>query len=340
MTTKPVRALCDTGSQLNMVTEACIKDWSLPTYRSPSYVVGFNSQGPVTFTRKTKAWLLSRFDDKQIMPISFTVVPNIMLQARFAAPPHIQMPDDIKDKLADANYQKSEPVSVLLGAGIWARAALPGSMRQSNGLVAQQMSFGWIIFGSTIAEHPTELFTGAVEMVDSEIDHLEAHLHRLWEIEDILQEKPLTPEHTQCEEYFAKTHSRSPSGRYIVRIPMKSEITGLGASRETALKRFYQLERRLQGNAALREQYVSVINDYIDRGHLQLADRPADPLNYYVPHHCVLKKFRVVFDGSCRTTTGRSFNDIQLIGGKLQDDLIDLVVRFRWHAVAITADVK
>lgn len=31
---------------------------------------------------------------------------------------------------------------------------------------------------------------------------------------------------------------------------------------------------------------------------------------------------------------------MQLISERLQDDLIDLIIRFRWHAIAITADIK
>lgn len=136
-----------------MITEACVKDWSLPTFRSSSHVVGFNSQGPVTFNRKIKAWLLSRFEDNEIIPIILTVVPNILLQAKFSASQHVQLLLDIVGQLADPQYQQSESVSVLLGAGIWAKAALPGQMRQSNGLIIQRMSFGWIVFGSTKANH-------------------------------------------------------------------------------------------------------------------------------------------------------------------------------------------
>lgn len=248
ITTNTIRALCDTGSQLNMITEECINNWSWPTYRSLSRVVGFDTKGPVTFNRKIKAWLLSRFEDDQLFPITLTVVPNILLQARFAAPQQVKIPKDIEDKLADERYKFSDPVSVLLGAGIWAQTAHPESMQQSNGLVIQRMSFGWIIFGSAMAASSKELFMGAVENPDTQLDSLDKQLHRLWEIEDILLDKIRTPEHAQCEEMFMQTHSRSPSGRYIVRIPTKSNIAELGTSREIALKRFYQLERRLQGN--------------------------------------------------------------------------------------------
>lgn len=60
----------------------------------------------------------------------------------------------------------------------------------------------------------------------------------------------------------------------------------------------------------------------------------------YIPHHCVTTKFRVVFDASCKTTSGESLNDIQLVGEKLQHDLADVIVRFRRHKIAVAGDVK
>ena len=68
--------------------------------------------------------------------------------------------------------------------------------------------------------------------------------------------------------------------------------------------------------------------------------------NYYLPHHYVFKgtstttKMRVVFDGSAKTTNGSSLNDILMVGPKLQDDLYDILIRFRFFKVAMSADVS
>lgn len=63
---------------------------------------------------------------------------------------------------------------------------------------------------------------------------------------------------------------------------------------------------------------------------------------YYLPHHCVTKanKIRVVFDGSSKTTTGKSLNDIQLVGPVVQNDLLSILMRFRVHKFVITADIQ
>ena len=48
---------------------------------------------------------------------------------------------------------------------------------------------------------------------------------------------------------------------------------------------------------------------------------------------------RVVFDASAKTTTGFSLFDRLLVGPKLQDDLFNILVRFRFFKIALSADV-
>lgn len=54
----------------------------------------------------------------------------------------------------------------------------------------------------------------------------------------------------------------------------------------------------------------------------------------------MLTKFRVVFDASCKTASGKSFNDIQMVGEKLQHELADTLVRFRRHKIGIAGDIE
>lgn len=104
------------------------------------------------------------------------------------------------------------------------------------------------------------------------------------------------------------------------------------------------LERKLARESFLRESYVSFMREYESLGHMVSVTRPPQveqgQLGYYIPHHCVTKKFRVVFDCSCKTDRGISYNEVQQMGEKLQRDLFEIIMCFRRHQIAFSADIK
>ncbi|XP_011858336.1 PREDICTED: uncharacterized protein LOC105555899 [Vollenhovia emeryi] len=51
-------------------------------------------------------------------------------------------------------------------------------------------------------------------------------------------------------------------------------------------------------------------------------------------------RLQVVFDASAKTSTGLSLNDVQLVGPTIQQDLFSILMRFRQHTYAISADIS
>ena len=98
----------------------------------------------------------------------------------------------------------------------------------------------------------------------------------------------------------------------------------------------------------MKEEYGKFMKDYERLGHMKRLIEPVDDLceHYFLPHHAVTKEtsttteVRVVFDATCKTSSGYSFNDKLLVGPVIQDDLFSIIVRFRSHAIALSADVE
>lgn len=67
---------------------------------------------------------------------------------------------------------------------------------------------------------------------------------------------------------------------------------------------------------------------------------------FYLPMHTVRKehstttKIRAVFDTSAKSSTGVSLNDTLLVGPTVHPTLINVLLRFRFYRVALTADVS
>lgn len=150
----------------------------------------------------------------------------------------------------------------------------------------------------------------------------------------------MNEEEKLVEHLFEKTHYREPNGRYVVTIPIHPKCKGLGDSKIIAKKQFYQLERRFQRNPDLKQKYVEYMRENQALGYMQPANEPKPgELCYWLPHHAVIKKFRVVLNGSAKTTNGESLNSIQMKGPKLQFDAQLQTMRFRRHKYAVATDI-
>lgn len=246
--------------------------------------------------------------------------------------------------LADKNFNNPKQIDILLGITLWSRIIKDPVKRIGADLLLQNSVFGWLVCGevsmsNAAAVHGVYPIHGN-EIIDEE-ERLDELILKFWEHEKLPErpEKQKSDHHQQCERTFREHHYRNPEGRYVLRIPFNSHVNNLGSSKEVALRRFYQLERRLQRNPDLRNQYNNFMQSYESLGHMTLVTAPPTTNTYWIPHHCVQDKFRVVFDASCKTTTGLSLNDTQLVGEKLQGELIYILYRFRCFKFAAVADV-
>nr|XP_041632328.1 uncharacterized protein LOC121502696 [Drosophila kikkawai] len=154
---------------------------------------------------------------------------------------------------------------------------------------------------------------------------METLLTKFWEVED-LPCRLVKETDKLCEDFFVRTTTRSCDGKYIVSLPFKdSEHIDLGHSRSSALAQFLRNETRLKKEPALKDTYDSVIQEYIDLGHMKPVPPNTDKINFYLPHHAVFKcdhesattKVRVVFNASSPSSNGNSLNDILYPGPRI-----------------------
>jgi hypothetical protein len=110
------------------------------------------------------------------------------------------------------------------------------------------------------------------------------------------------------------------------------------------------METKFKRDPQLQFEYNNFMNEYLALGHLEQvpvseAVNISDYASCFLPHHAVFKKdstttkLRVVFDGSCHTTNGKSLNDNLFSGPALQQELFSILARFRTHQYVLTADI-
>ncbi|CAG7820314.1 unnamed protein product, partial [Allacma fusca] len=243
-------------------------------------------------------------------------------------------------KLADPQFNISRRVDVILGADVLKHFMRKGLEVVAEGPMAQETALGWVLYGGTQSDDNICTYTITLDEL----------VKRFWEVEEVPSRQFLTPDEQACEEYYAETTTRDETGRYIVRLPFKSNlIRPLGDSRFTASLRLRFQDKRLASDPGKREEYCRFMQEYLTLGHMkQVESSPFDkyPTNYYLPHHAVVKetstttKLRVVFDASAKTSSGNSLNDLLMVGPRTQQDLVQILIRFRMRPVALIGDIE
>ncbi|XP_043271223.1 uncharacterized protein [Venturia canescens] len=344
-----------TGSEVNFITKAACNKLGVKLDRAQETVTGINERESKVF-QSCHISLQSRHSKFRIDTIHCLVVPTITKRLpSIELDVHaLQIPLNIK--LADIEFYKPSTIDVLLGAEYFFDVMQTEKIELGeNQPSLRNTKFGWVIAGKLLLENSTSISCNHESVVAltcslEQNETLDESLKRFWEIENVESKtQALSVNEKQCEQIFKETVTRDTSGRFIVKLPFKSDPSKLGVSRSATLKRLVQLERRFNNNELLRERYTQFMREYTDLGHMSLvSDTTEDEMRkpLYLPHHGVIKesststKLRVVFDASNKTSTGLSLNDVLHVGPTLQANLIEIIMRFRCYNVALTADLK
>ncbi|XP_049878086.1 uncharacterized protein LOC126375230 isoform X4 [Pectinophora gossypiella] len=206
--------------------------------------------------------------------------------------------------------------------------------------ILQDSKFGWIVAGplNVCKDIPRNTFCNFTK----DINH---NLIKFWNIEEVsLQKSPMSPHDEFCERHFVQNTTRLANGRFSVKMPLLEDPEkSLGESYYMAERRFLSLEKKFIKNLDLKNLYRNFINEYEELGHLTKINKPS--FGYFMPHHAVIRessettKLRVVFDASAKTKSNKSLNDIQAIGPTVQDELFDILIRFRQHKYVLSGDI-
>lgn len=345
------RALGDSGSEAELVHHNTIQPWhrfSTPTHVN---IIGL-SEHDVPVKRKIEVELRPWYDnDGQIsLKVTLWILPktNNWTPIYPEQPVHhsvIEQP--LNGPLADPLFWNPARVHLLLGIEVLATLMMDcTSRRVSERLISQETAMGNLIFGrvgnKSHSDTPQLTINKGVHVVN--MQQLDKNIQKFWHFEDLALCTKKDAEGELVEEMFARTHYRWDSGRHVVAIPMNPQINELGSSREVAMRRFFMQEKKFERDSAYKAKYVEFMHEMLELGHMVEAteDPKPDEMVYYIPHHGIMssKRFRVVFDGSCLTKLGISLNSAQFVGPKLQRDLFEILMRFRRHKIAISADIR
>ncbi|KMQ88503.1 pao retrotransposon peptidase superfamily [Lasius niger] len=342
-----VRLLIDQGSELSFISEDLVQSAQLKRTAASIPLLGIGG----TYSGRTKGLVSIRLHS--IHDANFNCAINAYVLPRLTAklPPYDatsrSWPHITGLQLADPDFACSGLINIIVGSDNYGSVILPGlAQGGTSSPVAQQTIFGWVLSGTITTDEVTSSTQAYHCTLDRDLQEL---ISRFWTQEELPASKTskLTKDEEECERHFLSTHSRDATGRYIVRLPLKSDPTLLGDSKTRALHTLNRLTHRFSSNHMFQKLYSEFIEEYKNLGHMVTADifeNQVSPV-YYLPHLGVLRensrttKLRVVFNGSSRTSSGLSLNNILHAGAKLQTDISEILLWTRTHKILFSTDI-
>ena len=350
------RAMLDSGAAISVLSSRIMAQLQLPKTKDYVTVAGIESQKDSPARPTAYLTVSSTINNGWSAAVKVVILPKVTVDLpRHDLTEVKQMPHLQGLTLADPVFHQPRRVDLILDSDIFDEVLLPRKVEGPPSTPsAWETKLGWGIMGRYLV--PPTLPVGRIAVCTNAVsaaegDSLNELLQRFWKMEEIPLGVPaLSSQELEVQKHYAATHYfSSTAGRYVVSLPRRTTTQQLGESRTTAQLRFVRNEHSLLKKGT-HEQFQKVVREYLTLGHAQKTSQaqlcaPVEK-SYYLPMHAVYKssssttKLRVVFDGSCPTSSGLSLNDILATGPTLHPNLDQTLIRFRKYRIALSADIS
>ena len=241
--------------------------------------------------------------------------------------------------MEDTDTKDSLPVHLILGASDYAKMKTETAPRIGalGEPIGEKTKLGWTIMSPGKEVDLSTMFFTQTSNADYE---------RLCRLDVLgLADSSVGDQNEIYAEFKEQLH-RDPAGWYETGLPWRGNHPPLENNEAGSLRRLNTLVRKLKHQGMI-ERYDKVIKDQIEEGIVERTTEPVKSREFYIPHKAVVReaaestKLRVVYDASARANKGApSLNECLNPGPPLQNQLWGVLVRSRFHPVAIAGDIK
>ncbi|KAE9521541.1 hypothetical protein AGLY_018067, partial [Aphis glycines] len=255
------RVLLDSGSQCNFITESMAQILKLKKTRVQHTVLGIGGKSQyvkaaVVVTIRSRINNYSLTCSCLVVPKITNALPSVNIGGVCIVPSNIE--------LADTSFKIPKKIDLLLGACHFFEILCKQKIKPTiNGPIFQETQLGWVVSGLVTSKctdnKPNNINCHTATLVDEDRSaRLEIMVSKFWRTEEFEAAVPYTKEEKKCVDHFESTVNRKENGRFIVHLPLKNDANiKIGPSYEIAKRRFLALERRLQHDVKLKQDYTT-----------------------------------------------------------------------------------
>lgn len=186
-----LRALCDTGSQINLITTESLQRLKLPKQDSLITLNGISSSDAVATIGTTHIQITSRFSKNNSINIKAHVLKKITTQLPTSEIDKSDWDHILGLPMADPYFNIPAGIDILLGAEVYGTIIKSKIKRGENGApIAQSTKFGWIVFGSSGTVQNKNSIFHTISEIDDVNEGINASLQRFWALEKVQEKIP------------------------------------------------------------------------------------------------------------------------------------------------------
>ena len=343
-----VRALLDSASSASFISERLTHLMEFPRTHQNLKISGVAGLSHATPSHSIVQFAVSPVNspaDKA--QVSAIVVPRVTCDLPVKpVTPQLSWKHLSDIPLADPDFGRPGRNDLLLGVDLFVASLLQGRRTGPPGSpTAFETKFGWVLAGLVESQgHPHQIATHHASLVETTSS---ANFGKLKKVQEATSNS--SPRRDQL----------CLTSKKVIVVMKAANSSSLFPGNLTHHHWANLVHKRSEGFSLSSVRYIQknefstfdgVMQEYFDLGHAEPVptadlEKPEKDV-FYLPMHAVNKesstttKIRAVFDASAKSSSGVSLNDLLLVGPTVHSSLIDVLLRFRLHRIAITTDVS
>ena len=240
----------------------------------------------------------------------------------------------------DTDTKQELPVHLILGTSEYTKIKTKTTPKlgKPGEPVAEFTQLGWTIMSPGKEADLTKMLLTQTTSSDYEnlcrLDVLGLKDHPAGDQDNVYQE-------------FKEQLERSPEGWYETGHMWKGNHPPLANNKEGSMKRLETLVKKLDKQPDMLMKYDAIIKDQLSQGIVERVQGEPKGKEFYIPHKAVIRetaestKTRTVYDASAHPNDkSPSLNECLEPGPALQNQLWSVLVRNRFHPIALSGDLK
>ena len=192
------------------------------------------------------------------------------------------------------------------------------------------------------------IISGDCTSASHENDELISNLERFWETESIGVRETKEDVSPPKEEFVSVKHDGE---RYEIELPWKNDCFPIPDNYNLCYNQLISIHDRLNKTPEVLKEHDDITQQQLRSGIIEKLPEPeVETQNkdvHYLPYHAVIRqnrettKLRIVYDGSAKSAgQERSLDDFLPAGPNNIPQLVDVLARFRWNPIAISAGIE